>query len=181
MTLLSALAKDRSEGIRDYVAGETSLSYAFDRYMALKYDLKPSTKANYEYTSFQVRKRGFECYLLLAAMAVAPIPNSRKIGSALTASPSTATMSAPTMTKPIRLNTAPRTAPQILKNRPISLKTRTIKRIANRILMRSPPGSNAKYFFLQLKTGYNECGQTDRAKCEKYRMVFLQNLGNKRS
>ena len=45
-----AIAKDRSEGIKDYVAGETTLNYAFDRYMTLKYDLKPSTKANYEYT-----------------------------------------------------------------------------------------------------------------------------------
>ena len=31
-----ALAKDRAEGIRDYIAGETTLNYAFDRYMALK-------------------------------------------------------------------------------------------------------------------------------------------------
>ena len=43
------IRKDRLDGIRTYLAGETTLNYAFDRYLALKYDLKPSTKTNYMY------------------------------------------------------------------------------------------------------------------------------------
>ena len=54
-----SLAKDRAEGIRDYVAGDTTLNYAFDRYMALKYDMKPSTKANYEYTYDHFIRKSF--------------------------------------------------------------------------------------------------------------------------
>lgn len=44
-----SMEKDRLDGIRTYIAGETTLNYAFDRYLALKYDLKPSTKTNYMY------------------------------------------------------------------------------------------------------------------------------------
>ncbi len=44
------VTKDRLDGIRTYVAGHTTLNYAFGRYISLKYNLKPSTKANYIYT-----------------------------------------------------------------------------------------------------------------------------------
>ena len=44
------VTKDRLDGIRTYVAGHTTLNYAFSRYISLKYNLKPSTKANYIYT-----------------------------------------------------------------------------------------------------------------------------------
>ena len=53
-----SMEKDRLDGIRTYIAGETTLNYAFDRYLALKYDLKPSTKTNYLYIyEHFVRKR----------------------------------------------------------------------------------------------------------------------------
>lgn len=53
-----SMEKDRLDGIRTYIAGETTLNYAFDRYLALKYDLKPSTKTNYMYIyEHFVRKR----------------------------------------------------------------------------------------------------------------------------
>lgn len=41
--------RDRMDSIQTYVAGRTTLNYAFDRYIALKYDLKPSTKSGYLY------------------------------------------------------------------------------------------------------------------------------------
>ena len=41
--------RDRMDSIQTYVAGRTTLNYAFDRYMVLKYDLKPTTKTNYQY------------------------------------------------------------------------------------------------------------------------------------
>ena len=44
------VTKDRLDGIRTYVAGHTTLNYAFERYISLKYNLKPSTMANYIYT-----------------------------------------------------------------------------------------------------------------------------------
>lgn len=43
------VTRDRLDNIRTYVAGRTTLNYAYDRYIALKYDLKPTTKANYNY------------------------------------------------------------------------------------------------------------------------------------
>lgn len=44
------VTKDRLDRINTYAAGNTTLNYAFDRYIALKYNLKPTTKANYNYT-----------------------------------------------------------------------------------------------------------------------------------
>ena len=43
------LTYDRMDNIKTYVAGRTSLNYAYQRYIALKFNLKPSTKANYNY------------------------------------------------------------------------------------------------------------------------------------
>ena len=43
------VAVDRADGISAYVAGKTTLNYAFDRYISLKYYLKPSTKWGYQY------------------------------------------------------------------------------------------------------------------------------------
>ena len=40
---------DRVDNIQSYVAGKVDLNYIFDRYMSLKYYLKPSTKLNYKY------------------------------------------------------------------------------------------------------------------------------------
>ena len=36
------VTRDRLDNIRTYVAGRTTLNYAYDRYIALKYDLKPT-------------------------------------------------------------------------------------------------------------------------------------------
>ena len=43
------VTRDRLDNIQTYVAGSTTLNYAYDRYISLKYDLKPTTKANYNY------------------------------------------------------------------------------------------------------------------------------------
>ena len=43
------VTRDRLDNIQTYVAGNTTLNYAYDRYISLKYDLKPTTKANYNY------------------------------------------------------------------------------------------------------------------------------------
>lgn len=43
------LIMDSMEQIQSYVAGHTTLNQAFDRYMSLKYNLKESTRANYNY------------------------------------------------------------------------------------------------------------------------------------
>ena len=43
------VTRDRLDNIRTYVAGNTTLNYVYDRYISLKYDLKPTTKANYNY------------------------------------------------------------------------------------------------------------------------------------
>lgn len=43
------LTKDYMDQIQSYVAGHTSLNQAFDRYMSLKYNLKETTRANYNY------------------------------------------------------------------------------------------------------------------------------------
>ena len=43
------LTMDSMEQIQSYVAGHTTLNQAFDRYMSLKYNLKESTRANYNY------------------------------------------------------------------------------------------------------------------------------------
>ena len=59
-----ALQKDRLDGIRTYLAGDATLNYAFDRYIALKYDLKPSTKVNYLYIYDHFVRQGFGRRLL---------------------------------------------------------------------------------------------------------------------
>ena len=43
------IARDRMDNIQTYVAAKTTLNYAFDRYLSLKQNLKPSTKAGYKY------------------------------------------------------------------------------------------------------------------------------------
>lgn len=43
------LTRDRLDGIRSYVAAKTTLNYAFERYISLKHDIQPNTKANYNY------------------------------------------------------------------------------------------------------------------------------------
>ncbi len=43
------LTKDFMDNIQSYVAGHTTLNQAFDRYMSLKYNLKETTRANYNY------------------------------------------------------------------------------------------------------------------------------------
>lgn len=43
------IARDRMDNIQTYVAAKTTLNYAFDRYLSLKQNLKPSTKASYIY------------------------------------------------------------------------------------------------------------------------------------
>lgn len=43
------VARDRMDNIQTYVAAKTTLNYAFDRYISLKHNLKPSTKAGYKY------------------------------------------------------------------------------------------------------------------------------------
>ena len=40
---------DRVDNVHSYVSGKVDLNYVFDRYMSLKYYLKPSTKLNYQY------------------------------------------------------------------------------------------------------------------------------------
>ena len=43
------ITRDRLDGIQIYVARRTTLNGAYDRYISLKYDVKPNTKANYNY------------------------------------------------------------------------------------------------------------------------------------
>lgn len=43
------ITRDRMDNIQTYVAGKTTLNYAFDRYIALKQNLKPSTLTMYKY------------------------------------------------------------------------------------------------------------------------------------
>lgn len=43
------VTRDRLDGIQTYVAGQTPLNDAYDRYISLKHDIKPNTKANYNY------------------------------------------------------------------------------------------------------------------------------------
>ncbi|HCI84324.1 MAG TPA: site-specific integrase, partial [Lachnospiraceae bacterium] len=59
-----AIEKDRMDGIKTYLAGQTTLNYGFDRYISLKYDLKPSTKANYLYIYDRFVRDGFGRKLL---------------------------------------------------------------------------------------------------------------------
>ena len=44
------ITRDRLDGIRSYASESTSLNDAFDRYIILKHDIKPSTVAAYKYT-----------------------------------------------------------------------------------------------------------------------------------
>lgn len=44
------ITADRVDNIHSYAAGKVDLNYAFDRYMSLKYYLRPTTKAGYLYT-----------------------------------------------------------------------------------------------------------------------------------
>ena len=44
------LTRDRLDDIQSYAAAKTTLNYAYDRYISLKYDIQPNTKANYNYT-----------------------------------------------------------------------------------------------------------------------------------
>ncbi len=44
------ITRDRIDGIRSYASESTSLNDAFDRYIILKHDIKPSTVAAYKYT-----------------------------------------------------------------------------------------------------------------------------------
>ena len=43
------ITRDRLDGIQIYVARRTTLNGAYDRYISLKYDVNPNTKANYNY------------------------------------------------------------------------------------------------------------------------------------
>ena len=42
------IKKDQLDGIDSYLAGNVDLNYLFDRYMAVREDLRVTTKANYE-------------------------------------------------------------------------------------------------------------------------------------
>lgn len=44
-----AATADRLDNIQSYIAGKMTLNYGFDRYMSLKHNLRPTTKANYTY------------------------------------------------------------------------------------------------------------------------------------
>lgn len=41
------ITRDSLDGIKTYAAVRTTLNGAYDRYISLKYDVKPNTKANY--------------------------------------------------------------------------------------------------------------------------------------
>lgn len=43
------LIRDQLDGLESYCRGRTTLNYAFDRYIATKYDLKEHTRVNYKY------------------------------------------------------------------------------------------------------------------------------------
>lgn len=43
------LIKDQLDGLDTYCAGQATLNFVFDRYIATKFDLKPSTRAGYKY------------------------------------------------------------------------------------------------------------------------------------
>ena len=44
------LMKDQLDGIDVYTAGEADVNFIYERYMSTKTELRPTTKANYEYT-----------------------------------------------------------------------------------------------------------------------------------
>lgn len=43
------LIRNQLDGLESYCSGRTTLNYAFDRYIATKYDLKEHTRVNYKY------------------------------------------------------------------------------------------------------------------------------------
>ena len=44
------LKRDQLDGLDVYVAGKATINFVFDRYRSTKYDLRKTTRANYEYT-----------------------------------------------------------------------------------------------------------------------------------
>ena len=44
------LKRDQLDGLDVYVAGKATINFVFDRYISTKYDLRKTTRANYEYT-----------------------------------------------------------------------------------------------------------------------------------
>ena len=70
---------------------------------------------------------------------MAAMQTSARIGRAFIATPKTAIASIPINAYPNRLSIIPRSFPQTLKNRPVSLKNRITKSIVKRMPMESPP------------------------------------------
>lgn len=53
------LQRDQMDGLDVYAAGKSSLNDTFDRYMSMKYNLRPTTRANYIYMYNQFVRDGF--------------------------------------------------------------------------------------------------------------------------
>lgn len=47
------LKKDQLDGIDVYTAGEADVNFIYERYISTKTELRPTTRANYEYTYAQ--------------------------------------------------------------------------------------------------------------------------------
>lgn len=53
------LKRDQLDGLDVYVAGKATINFVFDRYISTKYDLRNTTRANYEYTYDHFVRDGF--------------------------------------------------------------------------------------------------------------------------
>lgn len=55
----AALVKKQLDGLKEYANGEASVNFLFDRYIAMKKNLKPSTMMNYKYYYNRFVRDGF--------------------------------------------------------------------------------------------------------------------------
>lgn len=53
------LKKDQLDGLDLYLAGTATVNYVFDRYMSMKYNLRATTKSNYNYMYEHFVRKGF--------------------------------------------------------------------------------------------------------------------------
>ena len=53
------LIKNQLDGLDVYVAGSATLNFVFDRYMSTKYDLRKTTRSNYNYMYDHFVRDGF--------------------------------------------------------------------------------------------------------------------------
>lgn len=52
------LKKDQLDGLDVYMAGNATLNFVFDRYMSTKYDLRKTTRSNYNYMYDHLYEKG---------------------------------------------------------------------------------------------------------------------------